>query len=110
MGRRTEREAFLVRSGHVLSETAGAKGLPGQPLNSEAPRTGRGRHRRGRPGFSPWGTPYGQCGSNHLSGVGFAHLRGQAQVVAALEFGDSRGAACATGGRKARRPEMSARG
>ena len=41
----------------------------------------------------------GKCGSNLLSGAGFAQLRGQAQVVAALESSfDSRGAACATGG------------
>ena len=84
MGRRTEGDP-CVRSGRVLSETAGARGF-GRTLNSESPDEGRGQHRRGRPGFKPVGAfPPRKCGSNLLSGAGFAQLRGQAQVVAALE-------------------------
>ena len=36
--------------------------------------------------FKPSGdSPFGKCGSNLLSGAGYAQLRGQAQVVVALD-------------------------
>jgi large subunit ribosomal protein L10 len=92
-----------VLSGHVLSETAGARDLlRREPLNSLPPPGGvkGGQHRRGRPGFcrTAFGRRLGGFGSNHLSGGGlFARLRGQAQVVAA-HLVERRGAACAVGG------------
>ena len=70
MGRRTERKIFCVRSGHVLSETAGAQSLRVSRL-IPSPREGcRGQHRRGRPVSGRWAIPGGEGGSNLLSGAG----------------------------------------
>ena len=91
-----------VSSGHVLSETAGARGSFSKetPLNSH-PRRGRsgGLHRRGRPSFRPAAgfRPEGACGSNHLSGGGLRPAPGTGASRRDRPFRRS-GAACARGG------------
>src|SRR5271165_959890 len=90
IGRRTEGDYLCVRSGHVLSETAGAQRAFGRiALNSFKPPQGAVPERdfgasidgedrvSSRQAFLT-----AKCGSNLLSGAGFAQLRGQAQVVA----------------------------
>ena len=85
-----------VLSGHVLSETAGARNplyVGSRLIPSRRPAGPKGASIDGEDRFfaEPPFRRLGGCGSNHLSGGGlFARLRGQAQVVAARP---SRGAA-----------------
>ncbi len=87
MGRRTERVHLCVHSGHVLSETAGAQLLRGKRLipiarwRAGASIDGEDRVLRIRPGLSADHAVRTFCPA---PGV-LARLRGQAQVVAALD-------------------------
>lgn len=82
------------RTGHILSETAGAPGFPGLNRRGRVSDS-RGLHRRGRASF--WPAPPGRCfvsGSNPLARL-FPQARGQDTAPTA-----SRRTACGAGALK----------